>query len=52
MLALRQDLSCISVLRVMQLCLERLGFYLQVRGGAGRFEAGASVLRPWAGRLW
>ena len=36
MLALRQDLSCISVLRVMQLCLERLGFYLQVRGGAGR----------------
>ncbi len=30
MVALQQELGCISVLRVLQLCLERLGYYMQV----------------------
>ncbi|GAX84023.1 hypothetical protein CEUSTIGMA_g11448.t1 [Chlamydomonas eustigma] len=32
--ALQQDLSCISVLRVVQLCLERLGYYMQGEDGS------------------
>ena len=30
LVSLKQDLGCISVLRVVQICLERLGYYVQV----------------------